>query len=95
MKNKLILGTAQFGLKYGINNIIGTLSHKDVFEILDTAKEHNIETLDTADAYGNAIEIISLYHQQRHFKFKILSKFKEVIPGKLEEKRIHLYNHSG
>jgi len=81
--NKLILGTVQFGLNYGINNSSGKPSENEVFEILDMASEENIELLDTADAYGNAIEQIGLYHQQRKNRFKILSKFKEVKAGEL------------
>jgi aryl-alcohol dehydrogenase-like predicted oxidoreductase len=78
MKNKLILGTAQFGLNYGINNSSGQPSVRKVFELLDLAYEKQIVSLDTADAYGNAIEQIGLYHKQRQHKFKILSKFKGV-----------------
>jgi len=83
MNNKLILGTAQFGLNYGINNSFGKPSQKEVFEILDIAFEQNIEFLDTADAYGNAIEQIGLYHQQKKHRFNILSKFKGVRAGEL------------
>lgn len=83
--NKLILGTVQFGLNYGINNSYGKPSEKEVFEILDVAFEQNIELIETADAYGNAIELIGLYHQQRKHRFKIQSKFKWVNQGQLFE----------
>jgi aryl-alcohol dehydrogenase-like predicted oxidoreductase len=83
--HKLVLGTVQFGLNYGINNLSGKPSQKDVFEILDTALEHKIDSLDTADAYGNAIQQICLYHQITKHSFKILSKFKNVTKGQLFE----------
>lgn len=83
MNNKLILGTVQFGLNYGINNLNGKPSSKEVFGILDAASEQGIESLDTADAYGNSIEQIGLYHQKRTHRFKILSKFKCVKEGEL------------
>ncbi len=37
MNSKLILGTVQFGLRYGINNTIGKLTEDQVFELLETA----------------------------------------------------------
>ena len=39
-KHKLILGTAQFGLKYGINNKTGIQSVEKIFKILDYAYEN-------------------------------------------------------
>lgn len=83
MINKFILGTVQFGLHYGINNTQGKPCENDVFEMLDIAKENKLELLDTADAYGNAIELIGNYHQQREHRFKILSKFNSLSKGKL------------
>lgn len=87
--DKLVLGTVQFGLKYGINNSEGKPTEKDVFEILDLASELDIETLETANAYGNAIELIGLYHQHKNNLFKILSKFKNVKAGKLYDLTQH------
>lgn len=83
MTNKLILGTVQFGLRYGINNANEKPTEKEVYEMLDIATENHIETLDTADAYGNATELIGNYHSQREHRFKILSKFKFVKQGEL------------
>ena len=83
--SKLILGTAQFGLKYGITNYIGKPSKNQVFAILDTAGEQDIEYLDTADAYGNSIELIGHFHKQQKYHFKILSKFRVTKAGELME----------
>jgi uncharacterized protein len=82
---KIILGTAQFGLNYGINNSAGKPFEKEVFEILDTAIGNGINCLDTADAYGNSAEVIGNFHSSRSFKFKILNKFKNVNHGKLAQ----------
>lgn len=78
MKNKLILGTVQFGLNYGISNTLGKPSSVEVYDILDEAFSQGIFTLDTADAYGNAIDLIGSYHKKKRNLFKILSKFKNV-----------------
>lgn len=49
---KLAIGTAQFGLPYGIANKSELMSIKEGELLLDTAKEFGVKTLDTAIAYG-------------------------------------------
>lgn len=75
MSSKIILGTVQFGLNYGINNSEGKPSENKVFDLLDAAADLKIDTLDTADGYGESQEIIGRYLVARGKKFKILSKF--------------------
>lgn len=50
---RLTLGTVQFGLKYGIVNQSGKVSDFDLADILATAEDRGIDTLDTAIAYGD------------------------------------------
>jgi len=76
--NKVILGTVQFGLPYGINNTAGMPSDEHVERILDTAYDAGIRTLDTAEGYGNAIERIGLYHERHNHSFSVINKFKEI-----------------
>jgi aryl-alcohol dehydrogenase-like predicted oxidoreductase len=76
VQSKLILGTVQFGLDYGINNADGKPTEDAVNSILDTAFNHGIKILDTAEAYGNAIELIKNYHERSLNRFDIISKFK-------------------
>ena len=78
-KNKLILGTVQFGLDYGINNNSGKLSEKDVTEILNTAYAYGIKLLDTAEAYGDSQERIGAYHKNSINKFQVITKFSSSI----------------
>lgn len=61
MENKMILGTVQLGIDYGINNELGKPSAKDTYEILDYAFKNGVKYLDTASAYGNSEEIIGRY----------------------------------
>lgn len=51
---RIILGTANWGLNYGISNINGVLSNLDLEKILNTAVNNNLNYLDTASVYGNA-----------------------------------------
>ena len=72
---KLILGTAQFGLDYGINNPAGKPAIEQVFSMLELASERGIEILDTADTYGNASDILGEFNKTHPNAFKINTKF--------------------
>jgi uncharacterized protein len=73
--NKLILGTVQLGIPYGINNSSGKPDLDQSNSILKLAEVSGITTLDTANAYGSAISIIGKYHEENNFLFKVVSKF--------------------
>tara|TARA_A100001011_G_scaffold350459_1_gene389781 strand:- start:1405 stop:2268 length:864 start_codon:yes stop_codon:yes gene_type:complete len=73
--SKIILGSAQFGLDYGINNSFGKLKEKEVFKILDFSRERGINIIDTANAYGSANNIIGNFIKKNPNSFKINTKF--------------------
>ena len=52
--NRLAIGTAQFGLSYGIANQVGKVSQTEAKEILKLASNSGIKILDTAIAYGDS-----------------------------------------
>ena len=72
--NKLSLGTAQFGLKYGINNKFGQVQPADVFELLNIAKNNGIDFLDSAYAYGTSESVIGKCLFTNPESYKIISK---------------------
>lgn len=80
-KNKLILGTVQFGLEYGISNSIGKPTKHSIKEILDKAYENNIRILDTAEAYGDSQIRIGDYHKTSKNTFNIITKFNSNVEG--------------
>lgn len=51
---KIALGTAQFGLEYGIANKLGQIQKNEAREIFHYAKENGIYMLDTAVSYGES-----------------------------------------
>jgi Spore coat polysaccharide biosynthesis protein F, CMP-KDO synthetase homolog len=55
---RLVIGGAQLGLNYGINNTRGQPSEKESSELLQTAIHNNILYIDTANAYGNSEQVI-------------------------------------
>ncbi|MHA8059795.1 aldo/keto reductase [Aquirufa beregesia] len=74
--SKLILGTVQFGLNYGINNVNGQTAEEEAFQILDFAYQNGIKRLDTAANYGNAEEVLGKYFTKHPSKkFEIITKF--------------------
>lgn len=76
MLQKMIIGTVQFGLDYGVNSTTAQkVTQQACNEILDTAAANGIYLLDTAEAYGDAIEKIANYHNESKNKFEIISKF--------------------
>ena len=92
MNSKLILGTVQFGLKYGINNTIGKPKKEEVLSLLKVAYNSGIRLLDTAEAYGNANQLIGNYHKkQDNFKFKIITKFPHQIKHNLIKSKVLEY----
>ncbi|GAB0109629.1 aldo/keto reductase [Pseudoalteromonas distincta] len=64
---KLALGTAQFGLNYGISNDQGQVNVNEIKQILTLAKASCITTLDTALAYGNSEKSIGTSGFSNHF----------------------------
>jgi aryl-alcohol dehydrogenase-like predicted oxidoreductase len=56
--NKLALGTAQFGMSYGIANQHGKIKLENIKDIIKIARKKNIDLVDTAIAYGDSERII-------------------------------------
>ncbi len=56
--SRLMLGTVQFGLKYGVANVKGQPSYEEVVEILRCGWEAGVNCLDTAAGYGNSEEVL-------------------------------------
>lgn len=70
---KLVLGTVQFGVQYGINSA-GRPNEEAVKGILAEAAKGGIDTLDTSSAYGNSEEILGECTTPEE-GFKIVSKY--------------------
>ena len=72
--SKISIGTAQFGLNYGITNDKGRILLPEVLEILKIAQDNNITKIDTARSYGDAEETLGK-SIKKHENFKITTKF--------------------
>ena len=59
-RDRLVLGTAQLGLKYGVVNSTGLLPDSEAISLVRTAIAGGVRTIDTARAYGDAERRIGL-----------------------------------
>ena len=74
MTNKIVLGTAQFGIPYGINNN-KLVSDKEFNLLMHYAKKNNILYLDTAPSYGISEKRIGHFCELNNVEFNIHTKF--------------------
>jgi aryl-alcohol dehydrogenase-like predicted oxidoreductase len=72
---KIALGSAQFGLDYGIANINGKVNSENVNKILTYADKIGIDTIDTAASYGNSEESIG---RNTSLNFKLITKLNPI-----------------
>lgn len=79
--SRLMLGTAQFGMSYGIANTAGKPSFERVCEILRTAAEGGVTTLDTAAAYGTSEEVLGEALEALGLRgaMKVISKIPPIV----------------
>jgi aryl-alcohol dehydrogenase-like predicted oxidoreductase len=77
---RLALGTAQFGLSYGVANTSGQIDLNQGKLLLDCALKNGINTLDTAIAYGNSEKRLGQIGVE---KWHVVSKLPAV-PDKCE-----------
>ncbi len=81
-----MLGTAQFGQKYGVTNL-NTHSNIDIHSILELCRHEGIQTIDTAQAYGNS-EILLGQHEISDFD--VITKIS--IPSNFENLEQEIYD---
>ncbi len=77
-RSRLVLGTVQLGMQYGLANKTGQSSREESFAILDRALNSGINTFDTAWAYGEAEDVLGEWIVARSLarKIYIVSKMK-------------------
>ena len=73
IRKKLIIGSANFGLNYGIKNNFNKLSFEKIKKILKYAEKNKIQMIDTASSYGDAELKIGKVKLKN---FKYISKVK-------------------
>ena len=79
--NKIALGTAQFGMKYGISNQSGIVPPEEIMSILKIADKVGVDTLDTAINYMDSENYLG---ENNISNFKIITKIPAV-PNQIDD----------
>ena len=87
LKKKLILGTAQFGYPYGVNNIKKKrINIRNINKVFEFYTKNNLNQIDTAESYGVNFDNL------RKFNLKIDTKFVLNKKKKNENELLDLIN---
>jgi len=73
MNPQLCLGTAQFGMSYGITNTAGQVPEAEVAKLLAQLDGTSFRWLDTAQSYGNSEEVLGRNLPKGHH-LRVISK---------------------
>lgn len=80
--SRLSLGTAQFGMKYGINNRFGKIKIHEAKNILNYCEKLGIRSIDAAISYGDAEKILGKIGIEN---FQITSKLPFIEAEKIKD----------
>lgn len=86
---KVVLGTVQIGLDYGVSNRSGLMPLTEATDLIKTAHRLGCRTLDTAQAYGDAeLKLGQIGVDQ----FKVISKLAH-LPQECSDLTEHVYRN--
>lgn len=76
-EKKFVLGSAQFGMTYGISNLTGIPNQEEINSLLDIANLYKIKKIDTARSYGDSEKKIGKYFKRiKNKNFNITTKIE-------------------
>jgi len=85
--DKVVLGTANFGMPYGLNNSNSALNIVNINDLLKYSQKNQINYLDTAEAYGSSQEVLGRVGVQN---FKIITKVKPIKDKSISKETINV-----
>ena len=86
---RLVLGTVQFGLDYGISNAGGAVPSTEVSDILTLAHRSGIRMLDTAAAYGDSESVLGALGDIAT-PFEIITKTVPIRTGEIDDTELEV-----
>ena len=93
MLSKIAIGTAQFGMSYGISNKTGEIEQNEINAILGLAKKNQIKTLDTAQSYGSSEKKIGNYLIKSNQKdWTVITKISDLNNSILDQIKLSQIN---
>jgi aryl-alcohol dehydrogenase-like predicted oxidoreductase len=72
---KIAIGTAQFGMNYGIANKSGRIKNPEIHTIIELARQSGVDMLDTAISYGDSEDILGSMGVN---DFKVITKLPHI-----------------
>jgi aryl-alcohol dehydrogenase-like predicted oxidoreductase len=87
--SRLMLGTVQFGMPYGIANRTGQPDYEQVRAIIAAAAEGGVNCFDTAAAYGTSEELLGRALQELKLAEAavVVTKVRPLTPAELENSK--------
>lgn len=79
-EDRLVLGTAQLGMEYGVANRAGLPDRDTAMAILEEAWQTGVRTFDTAVAYGKSEDVLGAWLRDTGHEARILTK----LPGDID-----------
>ena len=88
--SRLMLGTVQFGIPYGIANRVGQPGFRNVVSIVAAAVEGGVTCLDTAAAYGSSEEVLGRVLQELDLRERVIvvTKVRALTPEELASPKL-------
>ncbi len=88
--SRMMLGTVQFGLPYGVANRTGQPDYAQVLAIVDTAIQGGVNCFDTAAAYGSSEEVLgqALKELQAADQVMVVSKVRVLSAEELSDAKL-------
>ena len=88
--SRLMLGTVQFGLPYGVANLAGQPGYDDVLAIVSAAIEGGVNCFDTAPSYGRSEEVLgrALHELGVVDRVVVVTKVKALTQDELADPRL-------
>ncbi len=88
--SRLMLGTVQFGMPYGVANRAGQPGYSDVLAMVAAAIEGGVNCFDTAAAYGNSEEVLgrALHELGVTEKVVIVTKVLPLTPAEMADETL-------
>jgi len=85
--SRLMLGTVQFGLPYGVANRTGPPDYAEVRAIMSAAIDGGVNCFDTAAAYGGSEEVLGRALQELGVadRVVVVTKVRPLTPGELAD----------
>ena len=85
-KSRFVLGTANFGLNYGLANRVGKVSQNELMKVIALCEGAGVEFIDTAQAYGDSEARLGVLCDDR--RFKMITKIGGGSDGDFFEKEL-------